>query len=108
MQFGTHLVRCELVEGIGSLLGWRKGVHQKKTETRRKIIEGSRKAYDAVGPRRDFARRFVEGIGKLAGNISRDHRKNTVGLTARMLEAAGLAGGLVFTQRRSVVDASVP
>ncbi|RRT42899.1 hypothetical protein B296_00041029 [Ensete ventricosum] len=28
----------ELTEGIGSLLGWCKGVRQKKTETRRKII----------------------------------------------------------------------
>ncbi|RZS29332.1 hypothetical protein BHM03_00063076 [Ensete ventricosum] len=37
-------VRRELTEGIGSLLGWRKGVRQKKTETRRKIIGGSRKA----------------------------------------------------------------
>ncbi|RWW80196.1 hypothetical protein BHE74_00011477 [Ensete ventricosum] len=32
-------------EGIGSLPGWRKGIHQKKNETHKKIIEGSRKAY---------------------------------------------------------------
>ncbi|RWV88110.1 hypothetical protein GW17_00049829 [Ensete ventricosum] len=38
-------VRRELTEGIGSLLGWRKGVHRKKTVTRWKIVEGSRKAY---------------------------------------------------------------
>ncbi|RWW40653.1 hypothetical protein BHE74_00053910 [Ensete ventricosum] len=38
-------VRRELTEGIESLLGWRKGVRQKKTETHRKIIGGSRKAY---------------------------------------------------------------
>ncbi|RZS23743.1 hypothetical protein BHM03_00056725, partial [Ensete ventricosum] len=31
-------VRRELVEGNGSLLGWRKGVRQKKIETRWKII----------------------------------------------------------------------
>ncbi|RRT31684.1 hypothetical protein B296_00053608 [Ensete ventricosum] len=37
-------VRRELAEGIESLLGWRKGVHQKKTETRLKIIRDSRKA----------------------------------------------------------------
>ncbi|RRT32825.1 hypothetical protein B296_00057085 [Ensete ventricosum] len=36
-------VRRELVEGIGSLLEWRKGVCQKKTESHRKIIGGSRK-----------------------------------------------------------------
>ncbi|RWW35805.1 hypothetical protein BHE74_00059223, partial [Ensete ventricosum] len=79
-----------------------------------------------------FTRRFVEGIGKLAGNTPRDHRKKTKRLAARMSEVAGLAGGqrvnhpylgvraveppksmgeppgLVFTQRRSVVDAGVP
>ncbi|RWV85779.1 hypothetical protein GW17_00052405, partial [Ensete ventricosum] len=43
-------VRRELAEGIGSLLGWRKGIHQKKIETRWKIVEGSRKAYrDLLG-----------------------------------------------------------
>ncbi|RWW88503.1 hypothetical protein BHE74_00002617 [Ensete ventricosum] len=48
---------------------------------------------DAVRPRQEFARRFTERIGKLAGNMPGDHRKKT---------------GLVFTQRRSVVDAGVP
>ncbi|RWV80300.1 hypothetical protein GW17_00058455 [Ensete ventricosum] len=43
-------VRWELVEGIGSLLGWRKGVCQKKIETHWKIVGGSRKAYrDLLG-----------------------------------------------------------
>ncbi|RWW73976.1 hypothetical protein BHE74_00018106, partial [Ensete ventricosum] len=37
-------VHRELAKSIGSLLGWCKGVRRKKTETRRKIIEGSRKA----------------------------------------------------------------
>ncbi|RWW08770.1 hypothetical protein GW17_00027772 [Ensete ventricosum] len=46
---------------------------------------------DAVGPRREFARRFAEGIGKLARNTPRDRRKKTIGLIARMSEAAGLA-----------------
>ncbi|RRT33292.1 hypothetical protein B296_00050465 [Ensete ventricosum] len=63
---------------------------------------------DVVGPHREFAKRFVEEIGKLAGNTSGDRRKKTRRLTTRMLEAAGLAGGLVFTQRKSVVDAGVP
>ncbi|RZS06460.1 hypothetical protein BHM03_00037114 [Ensete ventricosum] len=95
-------VRRELTEGIGSLLGWHKGVCLKKTETRRKIIGGSQKACrdlgigpgldDVVGPRRKFARRFTEGIGKLARNTSGDHRKKTGKLTARMPKAAGLAG----------------
>ncbi|RZR97926.1 hypothetical protein BHM03_00027205 [Ensete ventricosum] len=55
----------------------------------------------------EFSKRFVEGIGKLAGNMSRDYRKKTIGLAARMPKAAGLTGGLVFTQRRSVMDAYV-
>ncbi|RRT77823.1 hypothetical protein B296_00023606 [Ensete ventricosum] len=38
-------VRWELVKGIRSLPRWRKRVHRKKTETRRKIVGGSRKAY---------------------------------------------------------------
>ncbi|RWW73833.1 hypothetical protein BHE74_00018250 [Ensete ventricosum] len=38
-------VHRELVEGIGSLPEWCKGVRQKKIETRRKIVRGSRKAY---------------------------------------------------------------
>ncbi|RWW47881.1 hypothetical protein BHE74_00046096, partial [Ensete ventricosum] len=42
-------VRRELAEDIGSLLGWRKGVRWKKTETRRKIVKGSRKAYQELG-----------------------------------------------------------
>ncbi|RWV95335.1 hypothetical protein GW17_00042044 [Ensete ventricosum] len=78
----------ELAEGIGSLLGWGKGVRQKKNETRRKIDGGSQKAYrelvwsydglrsslgigpgldDAVGPRREFARRFAKGSGSSLG-----------------------------------------
>ncbi|RRT74712.1 hypothetical protein B296_00005571 [Ensete ventricosum] len=32
-------VHWKVIEGIGSLLGWRKGVRQKKTETRQKIVE---------------------------------------------------------------------
>ncbi|RRT35314.1 hypothetical protein B296_00050481 [Ensete ventricosum] len=39
----------ELAEGIGVLLGWRKGVHRKKIETHRKIIGGSRKACRGLG-----------------------------------------------------------
>ncbi|RWW71855.1 hypothetical protein BHE74_00020379 [Ensete ventricosum] len=43
---GNSLGVCrELVEGIESLPGWRKGVRQKKTETHRKIVGASQKAY---------------------------------------------------------------
>ncbi|RRT31655.1 hypothetical protein B296_00058696 [Ensete ventricosum] len=76
-------VRREIAEGIGSLSGWRKGVRQKKIETRRKIIGGSPKA---------CRERFVEGIGKLAGNTPGDYRKKTGRLAARMPEATGLTG----------------
>ncbi|RZS16390.1 hypothetical protein BHM03_00048371 [Ensete ventricosum] len=76
-------VRRELAEGIRSLLGWRKGVCQKKIETRRKIVGGSRKAY---------RERFAKGIGKLAGNTPGDHRKKIERLIARMSEAIGLTG----------------
>ncbi|RZS17516.1 hypothetical protein BHM03_00049664 [Ensete ventricosum] len=101
-------VRREHAEGIGSLLGWRKEVHQKKTETHRKIIGVAKKLAGNDGPRSSlsielgfgrysgislkFARRFVEGIGKLAGNTPGDRRKKTERLTARMAEAAGLVG----------------
>ncbi|RWW45805.1 hypothetical protein BHE74_00048321 [Ensete ventricosum] len=87
--FGNSPGVCRtLAEGIGSLPGWRKGVRQKKTETRRKIVRGSRKAYresgclgirpssdNAVGSRRKFARRFAKGIRKLIGNAKGDRRK---------------------------------
>ncbi|RWV86758.1 hypothetical protein GW17_00051308 [Ensete ventricosum] len=81
--FGNSPGVCQkLAEGIRSLPGWRKGVPQKKTETPRKIVKGSRKACresgcsdDVVGSRRKFAMRFAEGIGKLAGNAKGDHRE---------------------------------
>ncbi|RWV77406.1 hypothetical protein GW17_00061768 [Ensete ventricosum] len=78
-------VHRKLAEGIGSLLGWHKRVRQKKIEARRMIVGGSRKACrdlgiglgsdDAVGSRQKFARRFVEGIGKLVGNAKGDYRE---------------------------------
>ncbi|RWW56437.1 hypothetical protein BHE74_00036847 [Ensete ventricosum] len=81
--FGNSPGVCrKLAKGIGSLLGWHKGVRQKKIETHRKIIGGSRKACresgcsnDVVGSRWKFTSRFVEGIGKLARNVKGDHRK---------------------------------
>ncbi|RRT64967.1 hypothetical protein B296_00021408 [Ensete ventricosum] len=46
---------------------------------------------DAVGSRHECARRFTEGIVKLAENMPGDRWKKTKKLTARMLEATGLA-----------------
>ncbi|RZS01113.1 hypothetical protein BHM03_00030916 [Ensete ventricosum] len=74
----------ELAKGVGSLPGWRKRVHQKNTETRRKIVGGSRKAC------RDSLGDSPKGSGSSGGNTSRDRRKKTIGLTARMPEAVGL------------------
>ncbi|RWW14896.1 hypothetical protein BHE74_00008887 [Ensete ventricosum] len=51
---------------------------------------------DVVRPRREFPRRFVEGIGKLTGNMLRDYRKKTGRLATRILEAAGLAGHFTY------------
>ncbi|RWV89975.1 hypothetical protein GW17_00047856 [Ensete ventricosum] len=69
--FGNSPGVCrKLAKGIRSLPGWRKGVRQKKTETHR-----NRGSDDAMGSRRKFARRFIEGIGKLAGNMKGDRWK---------------------------------
>ncbi|RWV87467.1 hypothetical protein GW17_00050531 [Ensete ventricosum] len=42
---------------------------------------------DAVGSRWEFARRFVEGIGKLTGNTSGDRQKKIIRLVAIMPKA---------------------
>ncbi|RWW63934.1 hypothetical protein BHE74_00028865 [Ensete ventricosum] len=44
----------------------------------------------------EFARRFVEGIRKLTGNMSIDCQKKIIGLTARMPEAARMAGRRLY------------
>ncbi|RRT34974.1 hypothetical protein B296_00039766 [Ensete ventricosum] len=44
---------------------------------------------DAVGSRWEFARRFAEGIGKLARNMKGDHWEKTKGLAVRMSKATG-------------------
>ncbi|RWW42238.1 hypothetical protein BHE74_00052238 [Ensete ventricosum] len=95
-------VHRELAEGIGSLPAWPKGVRQKKIESCRKIIGGSRKACRdlSIGPgfgrcsgiSPKFARRFTEGIVKLDENTPRDRWKKTERLTVRMPKVAGLAG----------------
>ncbi|RRT46233.1 hypothetical protein B296_00032052 [Ensete ventricosum] len=77
-------VHWELTESIGSLPGWHKGVRQKKIETYRKIIEG---LDDAEGARREFARRFTKGIGKLARNTPKNRWRKTVRLAA--IESGG-------------------
>ncbi|RRT71330.1 hypothetical protein B296_00001666 [Ensete ventricosum] len=85
-------MRQELTEGIGSLLGWRKGVRRKKIETRRKIDGANRKVCRELGSSLGVRKEFVEGIRKLTGNMPRDRRRKIVRLTTRMPEAARLAG----------------
>ncbi|RWW73846.1 hypothetical protein BHE74_00018247 [Ensete ventricosum] len=82
-------VRWELTEGIGSLSKWHKGVRRKKTETRWKIIGG---LDDAMGAQWEFARRFAEGIEKLARNTLGDRRRKTVRLTAWNVRGCRIAG----------------
>ncbi|RRT66078.1 hypothetical protein B296_00005453 [Ensete ventricosum] len=109
MRLGTRQ-ECVLSSprGIRSLPRWRKGVRQKKTETHRKITRGSRKACWELttmvkmnykldmdlgsslgieprigrcgGTSPEFARRFIEGIEKLARNTSGDCQRKTVRL----------------------------
>ncbi|RWW09019.1 hypothetical protein GW17_00027513 [Ensete ventricosum] len=64
-------VRQELAKGIGSLPGWCKGVCQKKIETRRKIVGGSRKAYQE-----DWEARWKH-VEKLPEEDHMTYRKNT-------------------------------
>ncbi|RZS13632.1 hypothetical protein BHM03_00045240 [Ensete ventricosum] len=79
-------------------------------ETRQKIIRGWKGSDDAVRG----CQEFTEGTEKLAANTPGDRRRKTVRLTARISKVVRLARslpcklkvykGLVFTQRRSVVD----
>ncbi|RRT41391.1 hypothetical protein B296_00057871, partial [Ensete ventricosum] len=98
-------VHREFDEGVGNLPGWHKGVHRKKTKTHRKIVGGSQKACqelegsdDTIGPRREFARRFTEEIGKLVGNTSGDRQKKSRRLASRMSEAVKLVGWLIVAE----------
>ncbi|RRT48769.1 hypothetical protein B296_00029052 [Ensete ventricosum] len=69
-------VRRELAKGIRSLSGWRKGVRQKKTETRRKIIGDDRPKLslgiepsldDVVGSRRSSLGDSSKGLRSSLG-----------------------------------------
>ncbi|RRT55625.1 hypothetical protein B296_00047846 [Ensete ventricosum] len=116
--FGNSPGVCrKLIEGIEGLSGWHKRVHQKKTETRQKIVDGSRKACrdsdDAVGSHRKFARRFVEGIRKLAGNAKGDRRKEDrrtcrkiagVCGTGKLLVSGGWTARTTESKRRPAAD----
>ncbi|RWV83485.1 hypothetical protein BHE74_00044321 [Ensete ventricosum] len=76
-------VHRKLAEGIGSSSGWRKRVRQKKTETHRKIVGGSRKACREDSPK---------GPGSSLGTRREIAGKKTGGLAARMPETTELCG----------------
>ncbi|RRT66213.1 hypothetical protein B296_00039710, partial [Ensete ventricosum] len=87
--------RQELAEGIGSLLGWRKGVRQKKIETHQKIIGGSRKAFRDVGQER--GRRGGECRGNLQvlgqdrrAEAKKLHKTDVNELLIKIVESGGL------------------
>ncbi|RWW61568.1 hypothetical protein BHE74_00031371 [Ensete ventricosum] len=71
MQLGTRQ------ECVGSLSGWRKGVRHKKTETRWKIVGGSRKVCREIKLRhraKDWTMRW-ELVGRLLG-LRRRYRED--------------------------------
>ncbi|RRT84861.1 hypothetical protein B296_00012999 [Ensete ventricosum] len=74
----------KLAEGIGSLPGWCKGVRQKKTETHRKIIEGSQKAC------RDSLGDSPKGSESSLGTHWEITGEETKRLTASMSKVTGL------------------
>ncbi|RRT32290.1 hypothetical protein B296_00057121 [Ensete ventricosum] len=77
----------DLAKVIESSPGWRKRVRQKKTETCRKMvvddgpgsslsIEPGFERYSGISL--EFARRFTEGIRKLAGSTLGDYQKKII------------------------------
>ncbi|RWW58131.1 hypothetical protein BHE74_00035041 [Ensete ventricosum] len=58
---------------------------------------------DAVGFHWEFARRFIEGIGKFARNTPGDHREKTKRLTASIPKAIGLAEEALPSQGQPLV-----
>ncbi|RWV79097.1 hypothetical protein GW17_00059824, partial [Ensete ventricosum] len=74
--------RRKLVESIGSLLEWHKGVCQKKTKIRQNIIGDSQKA----------CWEFAEGTRKLVRNTLGDRQRKTMRLVAGDSEGCRNAG----------------
>ncbi|RZS18319.1 hypothetical protein BHM03_00050558 [Ensete ventricosum] len=102
--FGNSPGVCrKLAEGIGSLPRWRKGVRQKKTETHRKIIGGSRKACRTIWW--DLAGYSLGDSPKESGSSLGTQRaitgKKTGGPAARLPEVAEVCGK---SGRRAVAD----
>ncbi|RRT39597.1 hypothetical protein B296_00020539 [Ensete ventricosum] len=101
-------VRQELIEGIGSLLGWCKEVRWKKAETRQKIVECIQKGLsgvlgqgldDTVGARREFTRTLPKVSGRslgtrreIARNTPGDRRRKTVRLVTGNARGCRITG----------------
>ncbi|RWV82088.1 hypothetical protein GW17_00056442, partial [Ensete ventricosum] len=85
-KLGTHQ---ECIESSPRVLGVYKGVAREFARRRSRLtgrLSGvaetlARRLDDAVGARREFAKRFAEGIGKLVRNMPGDHRRKTMRLT---------------------------
>ncbi|RRT81937.1 hypothetical protein B296_00003280 [Ensete ventricosum] len=64
------------------LVGRLSGIAEKLIWTQDQAKVSGQGLDDAEGARREFARRFTEGIGKLARNIPGDRRRKTVRFVA--------------------------
>ncbi|RRT69235.1 hypothetical protein B296_00018928 [Ensete ventricosum] len=95
--FGNLLGVCrKLTEGIESLLGWRKGVRQKKTETRWKIIgvaEKLAKSRDGLVMDILIHRRNQEARWEREGRSSEKRPEDLPQDCRRLSEYAGNLGG---------------
>ncbi|RZR84941.1 hypothetical protein BHM03_00011860, partial [Ensete ventricosum] len=91
-------VRRELVEGIGSLSGWRKGVRRKKTKTHWKIVGGSRKA----------CRDYREDRYKHAGRSSEKDRETRHRKCQRLPDCWSEVVNLVVEPPRTAGKSPVP
>ncbi|RWV88182.1 hypothetical protein BHE74_00051812 [Ensete ventricosum] len=95
--FGNSPGVCQkLAEGIGSLPGWHKGIRQKKTETRRKIIGGSEKLAGIRTMWWDLTGSSLGDSSKESGSSLGTQReiteKKTRGLAVRLPEVARICG----------------
>ncbi|RRT31253.1 hypothetical protein B296_00054218 [Ensete ventricosum] len=86
--FGNSPGVCrKLVEGIGSLPRWRKGVRQKKIETRRKIVGVRTMQWDLV---KISLRDSLKESGSSLGTRREITEKKIGGLAARLPKYAGV------------------
>ncbi|RRT55170.1 hypothetical protein B296_00016278 [Ensete ventricosum] len=96
-QAGVRTMRLETnLECVGSSLRVSGASQDGTREFVRRLL--------GLAERLEISRRDQEARWEYVGRSSKEDQKTH----PKMLETAGLAGGLVFTQRRSVVDTDVP